>query len=94
MGFPGGSDGNECTCNVEDLGWTPGSGRAPEGGRATHSSILTWRIPMAEEPGGIQSMVSQRVSHDWATKHGSAIFKITQIVRTNTLIFTDEEIEA
>ena len=63
-------------------------------GMATHSSILTWRIPMAEEPGGIRSMVSQRVRHDWATKHGSAIFKITHVVRTDTLIFTDEEIEA
>ena len=34
---------------------------------ATHSSILTWRIPWTEEPGGIQSMRSQRVGHDCAT---------------------------
>ena len=33
---------------------------------ATHSSILTWRIPRTEEPGGLQSMGSQRVGHDWA----------------------------
>ena len=31
---------------------------------ATHSSILTWRIPWTEEPGGLQSMGSQRVEHD------------------------------
>ena len=33
---------------------------------ATHSSILAWRIPWAEEPGGLESMGSQRVGHDWA----------------------------
>ena len=31
---------------------------------ATHSSILAWRIPMDREPGGLQSMGSQRVRHD------------------------------
>jgi len=31
---------------------------------ATHSSILAWKIPQAEEPGGLQSMGSQRVGHD------------------------------
>ena len=31
---------------------------------ATHSSILTWRIPWTEEPGGVQSMGSQRIGHD------------------------------
>jgi len=31
---------------------------------ATHSSILTWRIPWTEEPGGLQSMESKRVRHD------------------------------
>ena len=31
---------------------------------ATHFSILTWRIPWTEEPGGLQSMVSQRVGHN------------------------------
>ena len=34
---------------------------------ATHSSILPWRIPWTEEPGGLQSTGSQRVGHDWAT---------------------------
>ena len=31
---------------------------------ATHSSILAWRIPWTEEPGGLQSMGSQKVGHD------------------------------
>ena len=34
-----------------------------EGEMATHSSILAWRIPWTEEPGGLQSMASQRVRH-------------------------------
>ena len=34
---------------------------------ATHSSILAWRIPWIEEPGELQSMVSQRVGHDLGT---------------------------
>ena len=42
----------------------PGSGRSPGGGMATHSSILAWRIPWTEKPGGLQSMGSQRVGHD------------------------------
>ena len=35
---------------------------------ATHSSILAWRIPWTEEPGGLLSMGSQIVRKDWATK--------------------------
>ena len=36
---------------------------------ATHSSILAWEIPQTEEPGRLQSMGSQRVKHDLATKY-------------------------
>ena len=35
---------------------------------AVHSSILAWRVPWAEKSGGLQSVGSQRVRHDWATK--------------------------
>jgi len=35
-----------------------------EKGMATHSSILTWRIPRTEEPGGLLCIVLQRVGHD------------------------------
>ena len=34
---------------------------------APHSSTLAWKIPWTEEPGGLRSMVSRRVRHDWAT---------------------------
>ena len=40
-----------------------------EKGRATHTSILAWRISRTEEPGGLQSMGLQRVRRDWVTKH-------------------------
>ena len=36
---------------------------------ATHFGILAWKIPWTEEPGGSQSMRSQRVGHDWASMH-------------------------
>ena len=52
---------------MRDLGLIPVSGRFPGEGSATHSSNLAWRIPWAEEPGGLQSIESQRVRHDWAT---------------------------
>ena len=35
----------------------------------THSSILAWEIPWTEKPGGLQSMGSQRVGHNWGTEH-------------------------
>jgi len=35
----------------------------------THSSTLAWRIPWTEEPGGLQSVGSQRVRHNLATEH-------------------------
>ena len=46
--------------------WVPSLGQedALEEGMATHSSILAWRIPWTEEPGGLQSVGSQRVGHD------------------------------
>ena len=59
MGFPGGSAGKEPACNVGDPGSIPGLGRFPGEGKATHSSILAWRIPWT-----IQSMGLQRMGHD------------------------------
>ena len=46
--------------------WVPSLGREDplEKKIATHSSILAWRIPWTEEPGGLHSMESQRVGHD------------------------------
>ena len=64
MGFPGGSEGKESACSAGDLGLISALGDALEEGMATHSSILAWRIPWTEEPGGLQSMGSQGVIHD------------------------------
>ena len=46
--------------------WLPSLGWEDplEEGTATHSSILAWRIPGTEEPGGLQSLGSQRAGHD------------------------------
>ena len=49
---------------VLSLGWEDPLGK----GMAAHSSILAWRIPWTEKPGGVQSMGSQRVGHNWVTK--------------------------
>ena len=48
---------------VQSLGWE----NPLEKEMATHSSLLAWRIPWAEEPGGLQSTGSQRVGHDRTT---------------------------
>ena len=64
MILPSGSDGKESVCNVGDLGLIPVSGRSPGEGMATNSSILAWRIPWPEKPGGLQSMGPQRVRHN------------------------------
>ena len=49
---------------LRDAALIPGSGRSLEEGMATHSSILAWRVPWTEGPGGLQSIGSQRARHD------------------------------
>ena len=66
-GFPDGSEGKESVCNAGDTGDAgsiPGLGDPLEEEMAPHSSILAWEIPWTEEPGGLQSMGSQRVGHN------------------------------
>ena len=46
---------------------SPGREDPLEKEMVTHSSILAWKISWTKEPGGLQSMGSQRVGHDWAT---------------------------
>ena len=66
-GFPGGSAVKNLPAMqemqetwVQSLGW-----KYPlKEGMATHFSILAWRIPWTEDPGGLQSMESQRVGQD------------------------------
>ena len=61
VGFPGGSVSKESVCRAGNLGSIIGLGRSLEKGMATHFSILAWRIPWTEEPGGLQSTGSKRV---------------------------------
>ena len=53
----------ESACNTGDLGSIPGEDPL-EKGMATPPSILVWRIPWREEPGGLQSMELQRVGYN------------------------------
>ena len=53
--------------NIRDVGSIPGQEDPLEEGMATHSSILAWRIPWAEEPGRLQSMRSQESDMTEAT---------------------------
>ena len=67
MGFLDGSAGKESAFNAGDArvaGSTPGSEEPLEEEMATHSSILAWKIPWTEEPGGLQSKGLQRVRCD------------------------------
>ena len=64
MGFPGGSDGKESTGNSGDLGSIPGLGRSPGGSWQATPVFLPGESPWTEEPGGLQSMGSQRGVHD------------------------------
>ena len=54
-----------------------------EKGMAIHSSILVWRIPWAEKPGGLQSSRSQRAGHDWTSN---------TITISNYILFTSQQI--
>ena len=60
VGFPGSSVVKNPTANAGDADSIPGRGRPLEKEMATHSSILAWEISWTEEPGGLQSMGSQK----------------------------------
>ena len=67
-GFPGGTVVKNLPAdagNSRDAGSIPGS---LEKEMANYSSTLAWQVLWTEEPGGLQSMGSQRVGHDLATK--------------------------
>ena len=56
---------------------------------ATHSSILAWRIPWTEEPGGLQSLGSQRVEHKEHTPLNKIILKCNQTGSKSTEYFIE-----
>ena len=70
MGFPCGLAGKEPVCNAGDLGLVPGLGRSPGEGKATHCSILAWRIPWSRK----ELEMTERLSlHIYIYTHKSII---------------------
>ena len=67
---------------VGPLGW----GNPLEKGKATYSSVLAWRIPWIEEPGGLRSTGLQRVGHDWATWHTHQKLKLCLLLLLSRFI--------
>ena len=61
--FPAGSDGKESGCNAGDPDSIPGLGKSPGEGNGSSLQILAWRFQWTEEPSGLQSMGSQRVTN-------------------------------
>ena len=53
---------------------------------ATHSSILAWRNPGTEEPGGLPSMGSHRVGHDWSDLAAAAVAAAIIVPEKNNLV--------
>ena len=69
--------------DIRDMGWIPGFGRSPRGGHGNHSSILAWRIPWTEMPGGLWFIGSQRFEHD-----RSDLAHMHQVYLRATLVFS------
>ena len=68
-GIPGGSDGKESACNAGDLGSVPGLGRSPGGVHGNPHQYSCLENPMDKGDWPATVIGSQRVRHDWATKH-------------------------
>ena len=73
LDFPGGPD-DKSAWNAGDLGSILGLGRSPEGGHGNPLQYSCLENPHGQEPGGLWSMGSQRVGHDWAPKHSTCLF--------------------
>ena len=69
MGSPGGSDDKESTCSAGYLDLISGSGRSSGGGHGKPLLYSWLENPKNRGAGGLQSMGSQRVRHNWATKY-------------------------
>ena len=71
LGFPRGAVVKNPLTNLEEARdvWPLGCEDPLEKEMTTHSSILVWKIPWTEEPGGLQSMGSSRVRHGWVLMH-------------------------
>ena len=79
LGFTGDWEGKESACNAGDLGSISGLGTSPGGGHGPLQYSCIGESPWTEEPGRLQSMGSQIVRHDWATKH-SAVLSFIDVI--------------
>ena len=70
-GFPDDSVIEYLPTDAEDMNFIPGLGRSPEEEMATHSSILAWKIPWTEKPGGLQS---KGVTKSWTWLSAAPIY--------------------
>ena len=69
-GFSHGMRGKEPACQCRRCGFHPWSGRFPWRRKWQPTQVfLAWRMPRTEEPKGLQPIGSQRIGHDWVTKH-------------------------
>ena len=88
FGFPCGSAGEEFICNEGDLDLIPGLGRSLEKGKATHSSILAWRISWTVKSMGSQSWTGLSDFHFhflqslFMTKHKIQFSSVAQLYST------------
>ena len=77
QGFPNGASGKDMTANagdIRDVGLIPGLGRSPGGGHSNPLKYSCLENPMAEEPGGLQSVGSKRVGQDSAHMHVLGVY--------------------
>ena len=71
--------GKESACNAGDPGPIPGWADPLEKGMATHTSILAWRISWTEDPGGLQSVRSERVGYKSGTN--TFTFRMVRVIK-------------
>ena len=80
----------QCRRQVLSLGWED----PLEKEKATHSSILSWRIPWTEEPSSLQSIGSHRVRHDLATEHALPQWESQGLSSSSWILFKGRREEA
>ena len=85
LNFPVSSDNKESVCQCRRCWFDPWVRNIQEKWIATHSSILAWIIPWTEDPGGLQSMGSQRVGHDWVTNNFNSTISLPGTERESPL---------
>ena len=94
-GFPGGSGGKESSCKARDRVQSLGQEGPLEKGMAIHSSVLAWRIPWTEDPGGLQSTGSQKSRiglRDWKTNLVMCCWISTCLWLPRSMLFQLEEL--